>query len=64
MEDFDNELRVAIAVWDSGEDISRDLEVKLMEKGYDVQAIREHIKYLNVKYNPGGSNASERIEHR
>ena len=39
MEDIDLEL--AIAIWELGDDIPLDLEVKLLGKGYDVQALRE-----------------------
>lgn len=41
MEDFDIELEVAIAVWELGDDIPLDLEVRLLEKGYNVQQLRE-----------------------
>lgn len=45
MEDFDIELEIAIAVWELGDDIPLDLEVRLLEKGYNVQALRE--QYMN-----------------
>ena len=45
MNDFDIELELAIAVWELGDDIPLDLEVRLLGKGYDVQALRE--RYMN-----------------
>lgn len=45
MEDFDIDLELAIAIWELGEDIPLDLEVRLLGKGYDVQELREY--YMN-----------------
>ena len=42
MEDFDIDIELAIAIWELGDDIPLDLEVTLLSKGYNVQALREH----------------------
>jgi len=45
MEDFDIYIDLAIAIWELGDDIPLDLEVTLLEKGYNVQELREY--YMN-----------------
>lgn len=37
----DRELDMALAMWECGEEIPLDMEVSLMGKGFDVQALRE-----------------------
>lgn len=45
MEDFDIEIELAIAIWELGDDIPLDLEVRLLGKGYNVKELREY--YMN-----------------
>ena len=39
----DNDLESAIDVWERGDDIPLDLEVRLLEKGYNTQALRAYL---------------------
>jgi hypothetical protein len=45
MDNNDYQLDLAIAAWECGEDIPFDLEVALLMKGYDVEALRN--QHLN-----------------
>lgn len=45
MDDYDIDLELAIACWENGEDIPLDHEAVLLEKGYDVCALRD--QHLN-----------------
>ena len=40
MDNNDYQLDLAIEAWECGEDIPFDLEVALLMKGYDVEALR------------------------
>ena len=41
--EYDNDilLETAVATWEEGEEISLDVEVELMARGYDVGGLRE-----------------------
>lgn len=63
MEDQGIEIRIALAVWTLGHEIPPELEERLLKKGYDVQVIREHIKYLCDRYKwPATANGSSAVD--
>lgn len=41
MDHYDIDLELAIACWETGDDIPLDHEIRLLEQGYDVAALRE-----------------------